>query len=155
MPANQIPTSNTLRRSMGVAILAAIFAAPASAEPPAPAANPSPFPGPGEFSKNGFDSSDPLKVSGLVEMVDSSSSATIVWMVAKTVLQDGPLAHAGTAGPGAGKTWRVEGAGLAKIKPADLPKLVAGATIIVEGDNNNDKTCKPACRIKAEHVTIK
>lgn len=111
-------------------------------------------PGPEAYTDNRFDRSDELQITGDVEKVEAIDSGTIVWLRAKSVEPHGFGPKPGTAQKkGAGFLWRVEGAGLAKLK--DSSKLVPGAKLVVIGNNAIDKKCEPTCRISSDKVTLK
>jgi hypothetical protein len=106
-----------------------------------------------DYANNNFDKRDTVKVTGELAEVETANDVTILWVNATKVEKTGYGTRPGTEAPGKGNSWRVEGPAVAKLKdPASLPR---GAKIVVTGDNSDDKTCKPSCRILAEKVSVK
>jgi hypothetical protein len=107
-------------------------------------------PAPEEFPKGGFDRSSKIKVSGRIEKLDTLDGKPIFWVFATGAVQTGMGARVGAEVEGKGNLWRVEGTGVSSAKPPE--KLVVGATVKITGDNADNKTCKPACRMRASRV---
>jgi hypothetical protein len=136
-------------RMRGLACALTLLASPAAQTAMAQTA----WPAPEAYANNNFDKRDTLKVTGELAYVEAINGATILWVNATKVEQTGYGVRPGTEAPGKGNSWRVEGPAIAKLK--DAASLAVGAKIVVTGDNWDDKSCKPSCRILAAKISVK
>lgn len=111
------------------------------------------WPGPEAYANNNFDGRDQIKVTGVVEDIETINGAVVLWVNATKVEKTGFASRPGTEVRGAGTSWRVEGPGVAKLK--DAASLARGTKLIITGDNWVDKSCKPSCRIQADKILVR
>lgn len=119
------------------------------------AAQTSGLPADDAYPNRNYNSNDELKVTGQVEFIDKRATETIVWVRAKKVVKQGFGSRPGTEADGVGMLWRIEGPAIARLSEKDKPKLVVGAPVNVSGENSDDKTCKPTCRLNAARLSLK
>ena len=143
-------TSNHIIRASLVAL--ALVCQPAAHSQPA-TRQAAPAMPPEAYAATRYNRTDEIKLQGQIEHVETVDGKLFVWVVAKSVEQDGFGVRPGTEVNGKGNLWRVDGAA-EKVKDADKAKLVRGAQIEVAGHNATDVSCKPTCRINSKKISF-